>query len=127
MRLPPGNGPPTTPPVHVMDPVERMIHLVLLVGIAVSGALMVAGLTLGLLKGGGIPRGVVPLADLPRAARGLCPAAFLSLGLIVLIATPFVRVVGSLIAFVREGDRRYVVVTAVVLAVMCVSVLLGRI
>jgi len=135
----PGNGSPADPPpaapatppgapaVHVMDPVERMIHVVLLAGIAVSVALMAAGLILGLLKGGGIPRGVVPLAELPRAAWGLSPAAFLSLGLIVLIATPFVRVAGSLIAFAREGDRRYVVLTGVVLAVMCVSVLLGRI
>jgi len=126
-----GDGPvaaaSTAPPAHVMDPVERMIHLVLLAGIAVSVALMAAGLAVGLLKGGGMPRGVVPLADLPRAARGLSPAAFLSLGLIVLIATPFVRVAGSLIAFVREGDHRYVVVTAVVLGVMCASVLLGRI
>jgi len=131
VRPSPGDGPvaaaPTAPPVHVMDPVERMIHLVLLAGIAVSVALMAAGLAFGLLKGGGIPRGVVPLGDLPRAARGLSPAAFLSLGMIVLIATPFVRVAGSLIAFVREGDCRYVVVTAVVLAVMCASVLLGRI
>lgn len=120
-------APPTAPPVHVMDPVERTIHLVLLAGIAVSVALMVAGLALGLLKGDGIPRGVVSLADLPGAVRALSPAAFLSLGLIVLIATPFVRVAGSLVAFARERDRRYVVVTAVVLAVMCASVLLGRI
>ena len=118
---------PTASPVHVMDPVERTIHLVLLAGIAVSVALMAVGLALGMLQGGGIPRGVVPLADLPEAARALTPAAFLSLGLIVLIATPFVRVAGSLVAFAREGDRRYVVITAVVLAVMCVSVLLGRI
>jgi uncharacterized membrane protein len=110
-----------------MDPVERTIHLVLLAGIAVSVVLMAAGLALGLLKGAGMPRGVVPLADLPRAARALSPAAFLSLGLIVLIATPFVRVAGSLVAFARDGDRRYVLITAVVLAVMCLSVLLGRI
>jgi uncharacterized membrane protein len=139
VRAFPGNGtsadpptaapaiPPSAAPVHVMDPVERMIHVVLVAGIAVSIALMAFGLVLGLLKGGGIPRGVVPLADLPRAAWGLSPAAFLSLGLIVLIATPFVRVAGSLIAFAREGDRRYVVLTAVVLAVMCASVLLGRV
>ena len=127
MRPSPGGGPPAAPPVHVMDPVERTIHLVLLAGIAVSVALMAVGLALGMLQGGSIPRGVVPLADLPGAVRALTPAAFLSLGLIVLIATPFVRVAGSLVAFAREGDRRYVVITAVVLAVMCVSVLLGRI
>ena len=44
----------------------------------------------------------------------------------VLVATPFVRVGGSVVAFAREGDRRYVLITSVVLAVMCLGVLLGR-
>ena len=110
---------------------ERLPEVEFVIALAKAGIVQGRRLdvdeVLGLLKGGGIPRGVVPLAELPRAAWGLSPAAFLSLGLIVLIATPFVRVAGSLIAFAREGDRRYVVLTGVVLAVMCVSVLLGRI
>ena len=44
----------------------------------------------------------------------------------MLIATPFVRVAGSLLAFALLRDRRYALVTAVVLAVMCVSVLIGK-
>ena len=62
----------------------------------------------------------------PSLLVALDPAAYLSLGLIVLIATPFVRVAGSIVAFARERDRRYVLVTAVVLAVMCLSVVLGK-
>jgi uncharacterized membrane protein len=68
----------------------------------------------------------VPVVDLQARLMALDPAAYLSLGLIVLIATPFVRVAGSLVAFARERDRRYVLITAVVLAVMCASVLLGK-
>ena len=37
------------------------------------------------------------------------------------------RVAGSLVAFARERDRRYVLVTAVVLAVMCLGVVLGKV
>ncbi len=69
---------------------------------------------------------MVPLADLPARLAALDPAAYLSLGSIVLIATPFVRVAGSIVVFVRQRDRRYVLITAVVLAVMCLSVLLGK-
>jgi len=112
--------------VHVMEPVERVIRGILLGGIAVSVALMAAGLVLGVARGAGLPRGVVPLAELPRALAALRPAAYLSLGLIVLIGTPFVRVAGSLVVFVRERDGRYVLVTASVLLVMCLGVLLGR-
>jgi len=109
-----------------MDLVERMVRRVLLVGIALSVTLMAVGLILGALGGDGLPSGVVPLTGMPSRLAELDAAAFLSLGLIVLIATPFVRVGGSIIAFASEGERRYVLITAVVLAVMCVSVVLGK-
>ena len=109
-----------------MDPVERMVSRVLIVGIAVSVVFMAIGLVLGLVDKEGMPSHLVSLADLPALLRAFDPAAYLSLGLIVLIATPFVRVAGSLVAFAQERDRRYVLITAVVLAVMCVSVLIGK-
>jgi len=109
-----------------MDPVERVVSLVLRGGIVVSVALMVFGLVLGAVGGNGLPSGAVSLEDLRARLADLDPAAYLSLGLISLITTPFVRVAGSLVAFAFEGDRRYVVVTAIVLVVMCLSVLLGR-
>ena len=109
-----------------MEPIERAIRAILLCGIALSVALMAAGVVLVAARGAGLPRAVVPLAELPRALAALRPAAYLSLGLIVLIGTPFVRVAGSLVVFVRERDGRYVLVTASVLLVMCASVLLGR-
>ena len=111
---------------HLMDRGERVIRRTLLYGIAVSVALMAAGLVLGAARGAGLPRGVVPLAEIPRGLATLRPAAFLSLGLIVLIGTPFARVAGSLVVFVAARDRRYVLVTATVLLVMCASVVLGR-
>ena len=109
-----------------MEPIERTIRWILLCGIALSVALMAAGLVLGVARGAGLPRGVVPLVELPRALAALRPAAYLSLGLIVLIGTPFVRVAGSLVVFARERDRRYVLVTATVLLVMCLGMALGK-
>ena len=111
---------------HHMDPVERTIRAILLAGIAASVALMAAGLVLGVARGTMLPRAMIPLADLPAALARLDPAAYVSLGLIVLVATPFVRVVGSLVAFAVERDRAYVLITATVLVVMCAGVLLGR-
>jgi uncharacterized membrane protein len=110
-----------------MDPIERTVNRVLVVGVTVSVALMAAGLILGAVDEQGMPSGVVPLVELPSLVGALDPAAFLSLGLIVLIATPFVRVAGSIVAFALEHDRRYVLVTAVVLVVMCLSVVLGKV
>ena len=114
-------------PAHVMDAVERMVSRVLVIGIAVSVVLMAIGLVLGALAGEGIPGGVTAVGDLAHGLVTLDPGAYLSLGLITLIATPFVRVGGSIVAFAREHDRRYVAITAIVFAVMCLSVVVGRI
>jgi uncharacterized membrane protein len=111
---------------HVMDPVEKVVHWVLLVGLLVSVALMGSGIVLGLVRHDGLPDGVVAPGRLWGALRDVDAAAFLTLGLLALIVTPFLRVAGSLVAFARERDGRYVLISAVVLTAMCLSVLLGR-
>jgi uncharacterized membrane protein len=131
--LPGGGAPdarqdsPQGPPTHVMEPIERMVSRVLRSGIVIAVALMAVGLALSVVDQEGMPSHVVPLADIPPLLGELDPAAYLSLGLIVLIATPFVRVLGSVVAFARERDGRYALITAVVFAVMCLSVALGRV
>lgn len=111
---------------HVMDPVEKVVHWVLLVGLLVSVALMGIGIVLGLVRHEDLPSGVVAPDQLWEALADGEAAAYLTLGLLALIVTPFLRVAGSLVAFARERDGRYVLVSAAVLTLMCLSVLLGR-
>jgi uncharacterized membrane protein len=106
--------------------VERAVEGVLLATVALCVALMLVGLTLAIAAGGGLPHEVVGLSELPAALLRGSPAAFLSLGLLVLLATPVLRVAGALVIFALERDRRYVLVTAAVLAIMALSVLVGR-
>ena len=87
-------APPRDAHAHHMDPVERTIRAILLTGIAVSVALMAVGLVLGAARVTMLPGAMVPLSALPAALAHLDPAAYVSLGLIVLVLTPFVRVVG---------------------------------
>lgn len=49
------------------------------------------------------------------------PRAIMQLGLLLLIATPIMRVIFSVFAFAVEGDRMYVGFTLVVLAVLLYS------
>ena len=87
-----------------MDPVEKVVHWVLLVGLLVSVALMGTGIVLGLVQHEGLPSGVVAAARaLGSAARRRCRRPILTLGLLVLIATPFLRVAGTLVAFVARA------------------------
>jgi uncharacterized membrane protein len=109
-----------------MDPIERMVSRVLGVGIAVAVAFMLAGVVLGAARRASLPEHVLGVADIARGLVRLDAAAYLSVGLLVLIATPFVRVIGSMVAFALQRDRRYVLITAAVLVVMSIGVVLGR-
>jgi uncharacterized membrane protein len=52
--------------------------------------------------------------------------AIIDLGLLLLIATPIFRVAASIIAFISDRDRPYVLITTYVLAMLILSLLLGR-
>ncbi|MGZ3713851.1 MAG: DUF1634 domain-containing protein [Ktedonobacterales bacterium] len=54
------------------------------------------------------------------------PLAIISLGLLVLLATPVLRVIVSIVAFLLEGDWLYAAITTVVLLILVVSFFLGR-
>ncbi len=53
--------------------------------------------------------------------------AVIALGLLVLLITPVVRVAISVFAFIFECDYRFTLITAVVLALLLVSFLLGQV
>ena len=105
--------------------VDIVVHHTLAVGVAVGFALLVVGLALTVAGRGGL--GVLSLkAPVAwRAALHGRAAGFYSLGLLALILTPFVRVVGSIVAFAAARDWRFVAVTSAVLAVMIASIVIG--
>lgn len=101
---------PTPAPGSVDLSVRRMEQLIarlLQAGVLASGVLLVAGAALG--------------AAAPAAGTRLLTA-----GLLVLIATPVLRVAVSVAVFARQGDRTFVLVTGGVLALLVLSFLLGK-
>jgi uncharacterized membrane protein len=58
-----------------------------------------------------------------KSAARLQADAMIQLGLLLLIATPIVRVGLAVVGFYREGDRLYVGVSLVVFAVLLFSIL----
>jgi uncharacterized membrane protein len=106
-------------------------------GVLLAGAVVLAGGILYIAqygktgtRGNRVFHGEPPELCSPRAiivdactgdSRGI-----IQLGLLLLIATPVARVVFSVIAFVLQRDRLYVVVTLLVLAVPAYSLAGGQ-
>jgi uncharacterized membrane protein len=66
------------------------------------------------------------VTDVLRGLMEFQGRSIVMLGLLLLIATPVLRVAVSIFGFVYEADSRYVVITTVVLALLILSFVLGR-
>lgn len=115
---------------------ERIIGVLLRTGVVLSAALVVAGGIIYLARHGGEPphyrtfagepsdlRTIAGIVTYTLALRG---RGIIQLGLLVLIATPVLRVAVSALAFALERDWLYVAVTSIVLAVLVFSLAGGH-
>jgi len=66
------------------------------------------------------------LADVWRGLREFRGLSIVTLGLLLLIITPVVRVAVSIFAFVYERDRTFVIITSIVLILLLLSFFLGK-
>lgn len=105
---------------------NEVVHSILIVGLVISTALMLVGVGLALLTQRDLPTAVPDVGDVFSRVLALRPSGFLALGLLILIATPILRVAGSIGAFLYERDWRYAAITSLVLGVLVVSLFLGR-
>jgi uncharacterized membrane protein len=110
------------------------VSTVLIVGVSASAVLVAIGFVSGLAIGWtGSLLGAAPSVADPTDFSGLIaglgalrPIAIAQAGLLVLIATPVVRVGVSLVVFVLDRDRLYAAITAAVLGLLLLSLLLVR-
>jgi uncharacterized membrane protein len=65
------------------------------------------------------------ISDVLSGLQSADPDAVISLGLLVLIATPIVRVAASVLLFLLQRDYRYVAITTFVLIVLLLALRIG--
>ena len=105
--------------------IDTVVHHTLVAGVAVGLALLLAGLALTVAGRGGLGVASLRAPAAVRAALHLRAAGFYSLGLLALILTPFIRVIGSIVVFAAARDWRFVAVTSAVLVIMLASIAVG--
>ena len=108
------------------DRLEQIVGNLLRTGVTLAGSVVLAGGIWYLAAHGeSAPHyrtfrpdvhGLHALFQLPQ------PLAVILAGLLILIATPVARVIFALVAFALEHDRAYVVITAIVLAILLYSI-----
>ncbi len=105
----------------------QAIGWVLQGGVIISALVIVIGLVLLPTQPGGLSperllRFPQTLSQVWASLLALRPQGIIALGLLLLIATPVLRVAVSVVTFALEKDRKYVVITLIVLAILLFSI-----
>ncbi len=116
---------------------ERSVSVLLKAGVTVAGLVTLGGGLLFMLRHWGDPVHYAMFHSEPRIDR-IVPEivkgaiagrarSVIQLGVLLLIATPVARVAFSLAGFVMERDKAFILVSAIVLAILLYSLVNGAI
>ena len=122
-------------PAWTDEKVDRLIGVILQTGVIAAGLVVTFGGIMYLVRYGAVTAGYGvfqpdrgQLHSLGPVIRGALHAdgrSIIQLGLLLLIATPVVRVAFSIFAFWVQRDRTYVCITCAVLAILLYSLFGG--
>jgi uncharacterized membrane protein len=114
---------------------EIIVSRVLRTGVLISASLVLAGGIYYLIRHGaeltdyhvfrGQPAVDRQFGQIVRSANALRARSIIQVGVLLLILTPVARVAVSLAGFAFERDRKYVIITAIVLGVLLYSLVTG--
>ncbi|MDG6902966.1 MAG: DUF1634 domain-containing protein [Nitrososphaerota archaeon] len=119
------------------DSMNNVIGMVLRYGVLISATVIILGVVILALSGKysdvaslltynqNVPHGNfdVSFSGIVSGLAAANPISIIEVGVILLIATPVSRVLISVLLFDAEGDRQYVLITGVVLALLLFSML----
>ena len=104
---------------------QHWVHWTLLAGLIVSAVLLTCGVAAMLVQGHEHAPRHESLVTLCREAAGFHGPAITTLGLLVLMITPILRVVVLLVGWTLRRDWAFATVAFVVLALLVLSLSLG--
>jgi uncharacterized membrane protein len=116
--------------------VEQFVGRLLQLGVLVAAVMVLFGSALLLVQQGGTPvaysafhgepDGLRSIAGIIRGVLAMRSESIVQFGLLLLIATPVARVAFTLVAFILQRDRTYVIITTIVLALLLYGLVFGK-
>ena len=115
--------------------IEFQMGILLLTGVMISGIIVLIGGIIYLYENNyltnnynifiGAPERLRNLYDIIKGAFQFKGRALIQFGMVILIATPVVRVAFAIVGFFKEGDKLYTFISTIVLIILLLSLICG--
>ncbi|NPV55711.1 MAG: DUF1634 domain-containing protein [Anaerolineae bacterium] len=104
---------------------NRYLHSLLVIGLISSTVFLIFGSVMAIINHASLGQNLTPLNELLGGLMRMDGASYITLGILVLIATPILRVFGSLVFFLYQKDWKYIIATMLVLGIILAVIMVG--
>jgi uncharacterized membrane protein len=105
---------------------EVIISNVLKIGVLISAAFLIIGLSMLILTGDtSCPTGDMSLEWFISGLGAVTPSHIIFTGFLILVSTPILRIAASVMIYLQQRDYAFAAITGIVLAVMLYSLTMG--
>lgn len=107
--------------------IERKISIAMRIGVSIAALFMIIGFLLLLVTNNNSINtyNSIDFIELIKNLTNFNPYSFMMLGIFLLILTPVLRVLLSIILFIKEKDKLYTLITFFVLLILIISFIVG--
>lgn len=109
----------------LLAPLYDLSRTIFVWGFRIGAALLLVGLVLAIATGEPIGHVADPLVDIPGAVLSGHASGVIDLAILWFMATPVVTVIAVAIGFLRLQDRRYALLSLIVLIILGASIALS--
>lgn len=109
----------------LLAPLYNLSRAIFVWGFRIGAALLILGLLMAIATGEPIGHVADPLGDVPGAVLSGSSSGVIDLAILWFMATPVVTVIAVALGFLRLGDRRYALLSLIVLIILGASIALS--
>ena len=110
---------------ELLSPLYDLSRSIFVWGFRIGAVLLMLGVLMAIGTGEPIGRVADPMGDIPGAVLAGKASGIIDLAIFWFMATPVVTVIAVAIGFLRLGDRRYALLSLVVLLILGASIALS--
>ncbi|MFN8677136.1 MAG: DUF1634 domain-containing protein [Thermomicrobiales bacterium] len=110
---------------ELLSPLYDLSRSIFVWGFRIGAVLLMLGVLMAIGTGEPIGRVADPMGDIPGAVLAGKASGIIDLAILWFMATPVVTVIAVAIGFLRLGDRRYALLSLIVLIILGASIALS--